>query len=361
MSRPIIFFSHSSRDKVEMNRLKESFVEKTGGSIEVFLSSDGESIPLGKNWVYRVQEGLEGAKAMLVFITPNSVDSGWIYFEAGYCFSKGIRVVPIGFLGMDFTSLGPPFGLLQGFNINSFEGLNNIIGIANDVLQHRHSLSFTDADLQDIVSEDSTKSHNPLTGVLPVVEDIQLAVPFKSLGLRKENALDAFYKILEPEYSGSRRTERTIEVPGATIHVAGNQQELNRFHIVADPLTFNATYLSISRAVNSLLPGALTGLSFFFLLKEGVRCVVDRHKITARLQGSEAKLTKDGLQYDDMIFETDGVLRSEGGRNPFFIRVTPLGAQLYIENVARLLNLLRDCSVIEGSASPASDGSYVLP
>lgn len=113
MSKPTIFFSHSSRDKEVMKRLKGFFVEKTGGTVEVFLSSDGQSIPLGRNWVYKVQEGLEEAALLVVFITPNSISSNWVYFEAGYSYSKGVRVIPTGFLGVDLSQLGPPLSLLR--------------------------------------------------------------------------------------------------------------------------------------------------------------------------------------------------------------------------------------------------------
>lgn len=67
MSKPTIFFSHSSSDKDVLFKLKELFCDKTAGTIEVFLSSDGQSIPLGKNWVHRVQEALDNAKLMIVF------------------------------------------------------------------------------------------------------------------------------------------------------------------------------------------------------------------------------------------------------------------------------------------------------
>jgi hypothetical protein len=60
------------------------FVEKTHGTIDVFLSSDGQSIQLGHNWVAEVQNALERARFMAVFLTPNSIQSGWIHFEAGY-------------------------------------------------------------------------------------------------------------------------------------------------------------------------------------------------------------------------------------------------------------------------------------
>ncbi len=66
-----------------LQRLKDLIVEKTDGTIEVFLSSDGQSIPLGRNWVHRVQEALDEATIMVVFITPNSLRSSWIYLDLG--------------------------------------------------------------------------------------------------------------------------------------------------------------------------------------------------------------------------------------------------------------------------------------
>lgn len=44
----------------------------------------------------KVEEGLQVAKIMFVFVTENSISSGWIYFEAGYAYSNGIQVIPVG-------------------------------------------------------------------------------------------------------------------------------------------------------------------------------------------------------------------------------------------------------------------------
>lgn len=56
MKKPTVFFSHSSKDKKFLTRLKEMVAAKTGNSIDIFLSSDGESIPLGRNWVHTIQK-----------------------------------------------------------------------------------------------------------------------------------------------------------------------------------------------------------------------------------------------------------------------------------------------------------------
>ena len=122
MEKPIIFFSHSSRDKKYLIALKNKILHLTSNTIEIFQSSDGESIPFGNNWVHKIEYNLNTARLMFVFVSPNSLKSNWLYFESGYSYSKGIKVIPIGINGIDIGKLAPPINLLQGFNITSFEG-----------------------------------------------------------------------------------------------------------------------------------------------------------------------------------------------------------------------------------------------
>ena len=130
MEKSTIFFSHSSLDKDVVLLIKDKIYDITKGTIDIFMSSDGQSIPFGTNWIHKIEEGLNTSQIMFVFVTENSLSSGWIYFEAGYAYNKGISVVPVG-LGVDIGSLKPPLNLLQGFNITSSEGLNNFVTILN--------------------------------------------------------------------------------------------------------------------------------------------------------------------------------------------------------------------------------------
>ena len=130
MDKPIIFFSHSSKDKDLIYSIKNKLDAATGGVIDIFMSSDGQSIPFGTNWIHKIEEGLQAARIMFVFITENSISSGWIYFETGYAYSKGIQVIPVG-IGVDIGGLKAPLNLLQGFNVSSEDSLNNFITIIN--------------------------------------------------------------------------------------------------------------------------------------------------------------------------------------------------------------------------------------
>jgi hypothetical protein len=180
MQKPTIFFSHSSRDKAQLLRLKEIFVAKTGGTIDVFLSSDGQSIPLGRNWVHTIEQALEDASMMLVFVTPNALRSNWLFFESGYSHAKKIRVVPIGFLGVDLVTLAPPLSLLQGFNIRSEEGMNNIIALANETFGHHHQSKFSQDEYLLVCGTSSSSTVSALGEYTRLINDIYLKLPSKS-------------------------------------------------------------------------------------------------------------------------------------------------------------------------------------
>lgn len=131
MEKSTIFFSHSSLDKNFISKLREIIIKSTSKTVDVFQSSDGESIPFGNNWVHKIEENLNKAKIMFVFISPKSIKSSWIYFESGFAYAKGVKVIPIGIKGIDVGQLNPPLNLLQGFNISQENGVGNIVSILN--------------------------------------------------------------------------------------------------------------------------------------------------------------------------------------------------------------------------------------
>ena len=151
MSKPTLFFSHSSKDKDMVLAIKNKVMKYTSGTLEIFQSSDGESIPFGTNWIHKVEEGLKEAKVMFVFITEQSISSGWIYFEAGYAYSKDVHVIPVG-IGVSVGDLKAPLNLLQGFNITSADSLNNFLTIINREFNYSFPAQFTDDDFNEIVS-----------------------------------------------------------------------------------------------------------------------------------------------------------------------------------------------------------------
>jgi len=155
MKKPTLFFSHSSKDRDMILTIKNKLMSATGGVLDIFMSSDGQSIPFGTNWIHKIEEGLNDAKIMFVFVTENSLPSGWIYFEAGFAYNKGIKVIPVG-IGVDIGALKAPLNLLQGFNITSGDSLNNFISVVNKEFEYSFAEKFTAEDYGETMSYTST-------------------------------------------------------------------------------------------------------------------------------------------------------------------------------------------------------------
>jgi hypothetical protein len=158
MNKHTLFFSHSSKDKELVLSLKNKIDKVTGGVLDIFMSSDGQSIPFGSNWIHKIEEGLNNAKIMFVFVTENSIISNWIYFEAGFAYSKGIEVIPVG-IGIDIGALKAPLNLLQGFNIISGDSLNNFITVINKKFDYKFNEAFNSNDYDEI-NEITSQSNN---------------------------------------------------------------------------------------------------------------------------------------------------------------------------------------------------------
>jgi hypothetical protein len=159
--KPVVFFSHSSQDREAILPIRDRLVEGSAHAVQVFMASDGASIPFGRNWLKEIEDALAACKLMFVWMTPTSLASKWIPFESGYAYSRGIRVVPIGFQGVRLDDLPAPISILQGFNVTGSQGLNNIVAIINEefglTLPDLFDEEFYVANVADVTSEDSAE------------------------------------------------------------------------------------------------------------------------------------------------------------------------------------------------------------
>ncbi len=168
--KPTIFFSHSSLDMDRIKPIKDHIISETGNAVQIFLSSDGASIPFGKSWLREIEDALINCKLMFVWLTPASVKSSWIYFESGYAYSRGIKVVPLGFDGVKLEDVSPPLSILQGFNIFSASSLNNIVAVINDEFHLSFPAFFDDEYFLEFVE---SKASDNSADVLDYVDSLE--------------------------------------------------------------------------------------------------------------------------------------------------------------------------------------------
>ncbi len=118
--KPVFFISHASEDKAQAqiykNILEEGFKKDLNTAIEVFVSTAPSAIRIGREWFDTVVTKLDKSDALIVLVTPNSIDRPWVWFEVGYFWkkrrdNKKFRIYPMYQKGIQIPS---PLNTLQG-------------------------------------------------------------------------------------------------------------------------------------------------------------------------------------------------------------------------------------------------------
>jgi len=313
MKKPVVFFSHSSKDKKFLTRLKEMVEEKTGKSIDIFLSSDGESIPLGRNWVHTIENALKAAKLMFVFISPHSLRSNWLFFESGFAYSRNIKVVPVGILGVDLGTLPPPLSLLQGFNVTSADSLGNIIALLNETFSHNHPAQFSNSEFQELYPKGEDVVLSALGEYSTLVSDIKIEIKNDELKYEIDDLGNKVTEILKNDGVELQTNEGGISTYGLSINNIANV-----IIIEIDPGLTAITFPIVEKIINSIRTNKVTGITLRIFFIDKVKCIYGLHKIASRLYnnndikiGDEDGLVKGCIKFNIASFPFSNNLKIE--------------------------------------------------
>jgi hypothetical protein len=342
MSKPTVFISHSSKDEPVLRQLKQKLNDKLGGTVDIFLSSDGQSIPLGKNWVHRVEKALGDAKLMIVFLSPSSINSNWIYFEAGFSYSKEIRVVPVAILGVDLAKISAPLSLLQGFNIINADGLNNIIALINTTFDFSHKETFNEDDFNGIFRLSNLRTGSALGEYTTLVNII--TIQYNNV---KAKNISEILSLLEKNKIDHQTNNDVVYTHGLEIQLRTDNSTI---FARVDPILSNITFPVIDCAVLEFLDDkSVMEMKVFF--NSWVNYVSDSPKLTARFYGSEISLGKSGVfLYKDLSLSLHRDIRPRTGNEyrfgPAYLDIKCAPKNLPAIPLPQLLTLLLEREAI---------------
>jgi len=94
MARLHLFVSHVSEEARLAEIFKEHISTDFLGLLNVFVSSDLDSIAAGANWLTSLDKALREASALLVLCNHASLNRPWVNFEVGAAWMKSIPIVP---------------------------------------------------------------------------------------------------------------------------------------------------------------------------------------------------------------------------------------------------------------------------
>jgi hypothetical protein len=313
LEKPTIFFSHSSKDKLFISELRRIISEKTSGTIEIFQSSDGESIPFGRNWVHKIEQNLNDAKIMFVFISPNSIKSNWIYFESGFSYSKDIRVIPIGILGLDIGKLSPPMSLLQGFNLHNYEGINNIISILNSEFSCNYKTDFSEIEGEKL--NRTTSFYNSIEDdIIDKIDYIETDI----ISILQDNPLNGNPIEIFNAYLSNLGIKKVVNastnqifLSGMEVNVKQNpQSKMDEFNIKIDLLTLTENINIVSGLLPLIYTKPLAKYWMYIYFNESIELLTTNYKISARLNKNGVEMSEHNgrmYEYGNLLFALDDI------------------------------------------------------
>jgi hypothetical protein len=326
-AKPVVFLSHSSTDREALGHLRDALIKKTGGAVDVFLSSAGQSIPLGRNWVHRVEEALASAKIMFVFLSPSSLSSGWVFFESGYAYSRGIRVIPVAIEGVDLGAMSPPLSLLQGFNLTGADTVSNILAVINDEYGFSFDTVFSEEEYADIFCTTDAREQSTFGAYAHLVEKM-LVKPFCAGHSLMEAAMEVLAADGIEHYAG----RDAIVAFGLAIHAPAPGEGPTTIEL--DPSIVGVTLPIVCRVLERV-GDRPPRENVRVLFEDQVRAIDDPTKQSGRLFGSGVSIAEGRrFQFQDLLFSIESMYRYYGGTPRVY------GAELTVELPIHALAML---------------------
>ncbi|MBS0368912.1 MAG: toll/interleukin-1 receptor domain-containing protein [Proteobacteria bacterium] len=148
-----LFLSHDSRDRERAKAIAQAVQRLTLGQISVWHSSDdGPSGGLrpGQVWLDEIRRQIADSRALVVLLTPQSVNRPWLLFEAGFGAAQiNCAVIPV-CVGIDSVADVPfPLAMYQTFQLADYDSLKRFA----EKLLAMHQIPFDEGMARPVLEE----------------------------------------------------------------------------------------------------------------------------------------------------------------------------------------------------------------
>lgn len=175
------FISHVTEETEVAAMLKEALSRDFLRLLDVFVSSDGESISAGDDWLKSIDSAIRQSRLMLVLCSPASIRRPWINFEAGAAWMQQIPIIPLCHAGLTPGDLPAPLSFRQGLVLTDPRGIRRLYArIAMELECAAPDASF------DALAASLTKTSE---GVRVAEKDLQLLDDDRGIKRRLDEAL----------------------------------------------------------------------------------------------------------------------------------------------------------------------------
>ena len=138
-----VFLSHLTVESRLADIVRKHIASDFLGLVDLFVSSDVTSIPVGTQWFDTLVAALQTSEMHLVLCSPESISRPWIHYEAGAAGVRGVPTVPLCHSGLQHEQLPVPLSEAQGIQLSDPEGIRALYSaIATKLTSHVPTADF---------------------------------------------------------------------------------------------------------------------------------------------------------------------------------------------------------------------------
>lgn len=119
MAQLKLFLSHLSVEAKLADMLSTHLQQDFIGLVQVFVSSDMTSLPVGTNWLEGVMTAIETSQMHLILCSPESIKRVWIHYEAGAARARHVPTAPLCHSGLSSEQLPVPLSESEAVQLDA--------------------------------------------------------------------------------------------------------------------------------------------------------------------------------------------------------------------------------------------------
>lgn len=124
---PAIFLSHAQADSDNAKKLKDWLISTFDNKVQVFASSDWQSIEPGKDWYETIDHALRDCTLGIILLTETSIQRPWVNYELGALRASNKRTIPLCVGQVRKATLPSPFVHSQGCDYDNKKDLSDLL------------------------------------------------------------------------------------------------------------------------------------------------------------------------------------------------------------------------------------------
>lgn len=194
--KPTVFLSHAVTDEPIAKVIHDEIRRIFADGVSVFASSVPGVVKPGKDWLREIRVNLDAATAVIVIVSPVSLNRPWVWFEVGASWSRmeegeGV-ILPVCVPEIDKGSLPEPLGRLQAMSLGKAAETKSVFQALIDQFDFGRIKGFRHATIKAklpryedlIIADDDLKSGSLYTGPYEGYSRVELIEVIDDLILR---------------------------------------------------------------------------------------------------------------------------------------------------------------------------------